>query len=256
MLKIENLTYRLKGRPIVENINTEIHGGELIGIVGPNGAGKTTLLKNICNILRPAEGKVLIEGKNIHGLKPAELSRKLCYLPQSIAFNFPFKVSEVVLMGRYPYLKRMENERLEDYGIARKSLEMVDMIDFMERDILTLSGGEQQRVSLSRVIAQDTDFLFLDEPLSNLDINHQLSVMDLLRSLSGEGKAVTVVLHDLRLASRYCTKLLVLNRGKLVAQGEPSSVLDEDLINEVFKVRSRLVTDGNGIESLDLVEPL
>lgn len=256
MLKIENLTYRLKGRPIVENINTEILGGELVGIVGPNGAGKTTLLKNICNILSPAEGKVMLEGINIDKLKPAELSRKMCYLPQSIAFNFPFKVSEVVLMGRYPYLKRMENERVEDYDIARKSLEMVDMLDFIDRDILTLSGGEQQRVSLSRVIAQDTDFLFLDEPLSNLDINHQLSVMDLLRALSGKGKAVAVVLHDLRLACRYCTKLVVLNHGRLVAQGDPSSVLSEDLINEVFKVRSRFITDGRGVESLDFAEPL
>ena len=256
MLKIENLTFRLKGRPIIEDITTEVPGGELVGIVGPNGAGKTTLLKNICNILSPAEGKVLLEGKNIHELKPAELSRKLCYLPQSIAFNFPFKVSEVVLMGRYPYLKRMENERLEDYDIARKSLEMVDMLDFADRDILTLSGGEQQRVSLSRVIAQNTDFLFLDEPLSNLDINHQLSVMELLRSLSAKGKGVAVVLHDLRLASRYCTKLIVLNRGRLEAQGNPSCVLDEDLINEVFKVRSRFVKDSRGTESLELIEPV
>lgn len=255
-IKVEKLSFALKNKTILDNISIDIKRGELLGIVGPNGAGKTTFLKNLCNIHAPGGGTVTLDGKRISAFSPVELSKRICYLPQNINFNFPFKVSEIVLMGRYPYLKRMENEGKKDYEIAKSSLIMVDMLDFIERDILTLSGGEQQRVSLSRVIAQDTDFLLLDEPLSNLDINHQLSTMNLLKSLSRKGKGVVVVLHDLRLAYRYCTKLAVLNHGILVDQGSPAMVLNEQLISSVFKVKSAMIKDYAQNDSIDLIEPL
>ncbi len=249
-VKVSDLSYSVNEKKILDNVSVEIKKGHLLGIVGPNGAGKTTLLKVICGILNSSCGAISVEGKNITSFKSKELFKKISYLSQNNNFNFPFKVSDIVLMGRYPYLSRLQNEGVEDFKIAIKALEMVDMQEFLDRNILTLSGGEQQRVSLARVIAQETDFLFLDEPLSNMDINHQLSIMNLLSSLSSNGKGLSVVLHDLRLAHRFCTKLLVLDKGKVVSFGDPKKVLNEDIISSVFKVKSR-VSDN----SLEFIQP-
>lgn len=250
-IKVCDLSYSIYEKKILSNIDINIFKGDMLGIVGPNGAGKTTLLKVICGILNPSSGTVSVEGKDINSFKLKELFKRISYLSQNINFNFPFKVSDVVLMGRYPYLKKLENEGLEDFEIARKSLEMVDMQEFVDRNILTLSGGEQQRVSLARVITQKTDFLFLDEPLSNMDINHQLSVMNLLRSLSNNGRGVSAVLHDLRLAYKFCSKVLVLNNGKVVDFGDPKKVLNEDLISSVFKVKTKVVNN-----SVEFIQPI
>ncbi|MGH7885951.1 MAG: ABC transporter ATP-binding protein [Thermodesulfobacteriota bacterium] len=255
-IKIENVSYSTDKKKILNRINLSIKNGELLGIIGPNGAGKTTLLKIICGILNPSSGVIGLEDKNINNFKPKELYKKISYLPQKINFNFPFRVSEIVLMGRYPYFDRLKNEGPEDYKIAKDSLSKVDMLEFFDRNILTLSGGEQQRATIARVVAQDADFLFLDEPLSNMDINHQLSVMNLLRYLSSSGKGVSVVLHDLRLAYRYCSKVLVLNNGEVAAHGSPAVVLNEELISTVFKVRAAIVKDFAQNNSIDFIEPL
>lgn len=250
-IKISDLSYSVGEKKILSNIGIDIKKDDLIGIVGPNGAGKTTLLKVICGILIPSSGAILIEGKNVTTFKSKELFKKISYLSQNINFNFPFKVSEVVLMGRYPYLGKFENENEGDFEIAKKCLQMVDMQNFIKRNILTLSGGEQQRVSLARVLAQKTDYLFLDEPLSNMDINHQLSIMNVLGSISNSGKGISVVLHDLRLAYKFCTKVLVLNQGRVIDFGAPQNVLKEELISSVFKVRSHITND-----TIELLEPV
>ncbi len=129
------------------------------------------------------------------------------------------------------------------------------MQDFKERNILTLSGGEQQRVSLARVITQQTDFLFLDEPISNLDIHHQLSIMNLLKSLSGEGKGVYTVLHDIKLANKFCDKLIVLDQGEIITEGNPNIILDESLISKVFNVKTQISYDNSGKKIINFLEP-
>ena len=250
-IKVSDISYSVGEKKILSNTGIDIKKGDLIGIVGPNGAGKTTLLKVICGILKPLSGSIFIEDKDINTFKPKELFKKISYLSQNINFNFPFKVSEIVLMGRFPYLGKFENEGEGDFEIAKECLKLVDMQEFFDRNVLTLSGGEQQRVSLARVLAQKTDFLFLDEPLSNMDINHQLSIMQLLSSLSNEGKGISVVLHDLRLAYRFCTKVLILNEGNVVDFGTPKDVLKEEVISSVFKVRSHITND-----SIELLAPV
>ena len=254
-LKTKNLSYRIDKKSIVSNLNLELNKGELVGIIGPNGAGKSTFIKLITNILKPSDGSVYLSGKKISDYKIKELNKKIAYLPQNFTFTFPFKVLEIVLMGRYPHLGLLQNENKRDNKIALESLKLVNMGEFKDRNILTLSGGEQQRVSLARIITQQTDFLFLDEPISNLDINHQLLIMELLKSLSEQGKGVYVILHDIRLANKYCHKVIIFNEGQAVYQGTPNTVLNEEIISSVFKVKSEIKTDGTGESIIDFLEP-
>ncbi|NIP30976.1 MAG: heme ABC transporter ATP-binding protein [Candidatus Dadabacteria bacterium] len=254
-MEARNLSYQINSKTIISNLNIKINKGELVGIIGPNGAGKSTFLKLLTNILKPTSGYVFLNDRNISEFSPKDLNKKLAYLPQNVSFNFPFKVSEIVLMGRYPYLGRLQNESSIDNKLAADSLRFVDMQDFKERNILTLSGGEQQRVSLARVITQQTDFLFLDEPISNLDIHHQLSIMNLLKSLSGEGKGVYTVLHDIKLANKFCDKLIVLDQGEIITEGNPNIILDESLISKVFNVKTQISYDNSGKKIINFLEP-
>ena len=254
VIQLKDVSYNVDDNLIVSKLNIQLVPGKFVGIIGPNGAGKSTLLKLITNIIKPSTGNIYLNDINISSYNPKELNRKIAYLQQNISYNFPFKVLEVVLMGRYPYLSRMQNENSNDISISTKSLELVDMEKLKLRNILSLSGGEQQRVSIARILAQKTDFIFLDEPISNLDINHQLSIMKLLNSLSKENKGIYAVLHDIRLAYNYCDKVIVMDKGKLIAEGTPSEVLTQKLISSVFKVSSYISNDNNGKSRIELIQ--
>lgn len=249
--------YRVNGKRILEGITFSLSRGGFVGIVGPNGAGKTTLVKILVDILKPTSGKIRLAGRETSTYGRKELFQRVAFVPQSIDFSFPLKVLDVVLMGRMPYLGRLEIEGSKDYAIALSALKTVGMEEFAARVITTLSGGEKQLVALAKAIAQGTEFLVLDEPTANLDIYHQLKIMSLLRGLAHGGKGVAIVLHDLRLAAKFCTKVLVLDDGRAVNFGEPAEVLTEEAISEVFKVRVcvlRNEVDGNTI--IDPLEPI
>ena len=233
-----DLRYEINGKAIVDGVGFELRRGELLGVAGPNGAGKSTLLRLATGVLAPSGGEVSLDGENIARYETKRLYRKVAFVPQNACFDFPFRAMEVVLAGRYPHLGTFENETAEDGELARRCLERVDMKGFSRRDVTTLSGGEQQRVSIARALAQETDFLFLDEPVSHLDVHHKLEVMELLRSLAREGKGVAAVLHDLGLAGRFCDRILVLRNGKTAAVGEPSLALGEDVLRSVFRVKT------------------
>lgn len=233
-----DLRYEINGKAIVDGVSFELRAGELLGVAGPNGAGKSTLLRLATGILRPSGGGVFLDGENIARYEAKRLYRKVAFVPQNAYFDFPFRAAEVVLTGRYPHLGTFENESPKDARLAEKCLERVDMKGFARRDVTTLSGGEQQRVSIARALAQETDFLFLDEPVSHLDARHRLEVMELLGSLAREGKGVAVVLHDLGLAGGFCDRILVLRNGKTAAVGEPSLALGEDVLRSVFGVKT------------------
>jgi len=237
LLKTSGLSYGVNGKIIVEDVSFEIKRNEFLGIVGPNGAGKSTLLRLLARIINPTGGRILLDGENISGYEAKELYKKISFLPQTSYFDFPLSVLEVVLTGRYPYLGILESESKEDIKRAEDCLSLVDLEGFSRRKVTTLSGGEQQRVSIARVLAQGTDFIFLDEPSSHLDIHHKFALMELLESLAQEGKGVVAVLHDLDLASKFCERILVLENGRVAALGEPSRVLSEKLLSSVFKVR-------------------
>ncbi len=236
-MKISDLGYAINGKIIVDDVTFEIKRNEFLGIVGPNGAGKSTLLRLLARIINPTAGRILVDGEDISGYEAKELYKKISFLPQTSYFDFPLSVLEVVLTGRYPYLGIFENEGKEDMKRAEDCLSLVDLEGFSRRKVTTLSGGEQQRVSIARVLAQETDFIFLDEPSSHLDMHHKFALMELLRSVAQRGKGVAAVLHDLDLASRFCERILVLESGRIKALGEPSRILSEELLSSVFKVR-------------------
>ena len=233
-----DLRYEINGKAIVDGVSFEVDGNELLGVVGPNGAGKSTLLRLAAGVLEPSGGGVFLDGESIARYETKRLYRKVAFVPQNTYFDFPFRAIEVVLTGRYPYLGMFENETAEDRELAERCLELVDLKGFSRRDVTTLSGGEQQRVSIARALAQETDFLFLDEPVSHLDIHHRLEVMELLKSLAREGKGVVAVLHDLGLAGGFCDRILVLRDGKNAAVGEPSFALGENILRSVFRVKT------------------
>ena len=236
-IKTSGLSYGVNGKAIVDDLTFEIRRNEFLGIVGPNGAGKSTLLRILARIIAPTAGRILVDGEDISGYEAKELYRKISFLPQTSYFDFPLSVLEVVLTGRYPYLGILESESEKDIKRAERCLSLVDLEGFSRRKVTTLSGGEQQRVSIARVLAQGTDFIFLDEPSSHLDIHHKFALMELLRTLAQQGKGIVAVLHDLDLASRFCERTLVLDNGRLAALGEPSRVLSEKLLSSVFKIR-------------------
>ena len=245
-IKASELSYGVDGKTIVADASFEIERNEFLCVIGPNGAGKSTLLRLLTRILNPSGGHILLDGEDLCQYEAKELYRKISFLPQTSYFDFPLSVLEVVLTGRYPYLGIFESESEEDIKRAEDCLSLVDMEGFSQRKVTTLSGGEQQRVSIARVLAQETDFIFLDEPSSHLDIHHKFALMEMLRSIARKGKGVVAVLHDLALASRFCDRVLVLENGRTVALGEPSRVLSEKLLSSVFKVKgSRDPGNGN-----------
>ena len=235
MIQIKDLNFSYAAKKTLEDINLKINTGEFVGIVGPNGSGKTTLLKNICQILKPDQGIVLIDGQAHY--KSKELAQKLAMVSENGPVNFDFTVLEIVLMGRTPFLSRFQQERKEDMEIAKRSMEATDTLQFAERPITQLSAGERQRVFIAQCLAQTPKIILLDEPTNYLDINHKIKIFNFFSALNKE-KGITIlsVLHDLNLASRYCDKLILMSGGKIFALGKTEDVLTVVNIQKVYGV--------------------
>lgn len=235
MIQIKNLNFSYAAKKILKDINLEINSGEFVGIIGPNGSGKTTLLKNICQVLKPAKGTILIDGRTDYG--PKELAQKLAVVSENGPVNFDFTVLEVVLMGRAPFLRRFQREGKEDVEIAKRSMEATDTLQFMERPITQLSAGERQRAFIAQCLAQTPKIILLDEPTNYLDIKHKIKIFNFFSSLNKE-KGITIlsILHDLNLASRYCDKLILMSNGKIFASGNTEDVLTITNIQKVYGV--------------------
>ncbi|MFA4880529.1 MAG: ABC transporter ATP-binding protein [Candidatus Doudnabacteria bacterium] len=235
MIQIKNLNFSYASKKILEDINLKINPGEFVGIIGPNGSGKTTLLKNICQVLKPDKGIVLIEGRS--HWRPKELAQKMAVVSENGPVDFDFTALEIVLMGRAPFLKRFEREGREDIEIAKRSMEATDTLQFMERPITELSAGERQRVFIAQCLAQMPKIILLDEPTNYLDINHKIRIFNFFSTLNKE-KGVTVlsVLHDLNLASRYCDKLILMSGGKIFTTGKTAEVLTVTNIQKVYGI--------------------
>lgn len=234
-IKINNLNCTLGNEQILYNINLKIEKHKFYSIIGPNGSGKTTLLKNISKALEPDKNTIFIEEKDIRELKNKELAKKIAYVPQNTQIDFDFPVMDLVLMGRAPYLKNFQNESSTDIDIVKNAMKLTNTWYLKDRNINDISGGERQRVLIARALAQQTDILLLDEPISNLDIHHQISVLDTIKTLNIE-KNITVVtvLHDLSIAAQYSDYLILMDKGKLQAQGIPEDVLTAENIKKVY----------------------
>ncbi len=237
LLAASNLAFAYNGTPILQHFTFELRGGELVGLVGPNGAGKSTFLRLISGLLRPGAGRVELLGRPLGRYSIREIARLVAHVPQSTAFDFPLTVREVVLMGRSPYLGRFQIEDEQDRVIADAAMRTTDTLRFARRFVNTLSGGERQRVLIARALAQQPRILLLDEPTSNLDIRHQLELLELVRNLAHQQQiGVVAAIHDLPLAARFCDRVALLAEGRIVADGRPADVFTPDQLARVFGV--------------------
>jgi iron complex transport system ATP-binding protein len=228
---------------VLRGVDFSLDAGEVVALVGPNGAGKSTLLHALLGLIPKNRGRVRVGGLAIETLQRRDIARRIAFVPQESRTDFAFTVRELVAMGRTPYLGRFRPERELDTAAVDHALEVTETRGFEGRIVAELSGGERQRVHLARAIAQTTDILLLDEPTANLDLEHQLEVLDLVRKLARTGKAAAVALHDLSLAARYADRLVVLADGRVVASGKPESVLTETLLSQWFHIRGRVHKD-------------
>jgi iron complex transport system ATP-binding protein len=221
--------------PFLRNIDMFVMEGEMIGIVGPNGAGKTTLLNLLSGTLSPERGSVLVYGENLTTFRPRERSRRVAVVPQNSATPSGFTALEVVVMGRNPHLSLFQWEGPEDLAICRRMMEFTGTWEFADRPLLSLSGGEKQRVFIARALVQEAPVLLLDEPTAHLDIGYQSIVMDIVSNIIVEAKVTVVAaMHDLSLAAQYCDRLILLNQGTIIAKGSPKEVLTTSMVSAVF----------------------
>jgi iron complex transport system ATP-binding protein len=236
MLDIERISFNYGTARVLEDITFMADRGECIGIIGPNGSGKSTLLKTLSKILKPSSGRVVLSGKELERYSAKELARQMAVVPQDTNIDFDFTCLEVVLMGRNPHLKRFEIEGKHDMEIAKESMMLTSTWHLRERPFSEVSGGERQRVIIARALAQEPAVLLLDEPVSHLDINHQIEILDLVERLKGQrGLVVMIVLHDLNLAARYCDRLMLLHENRILATGSPADVLTQENISRAFR---------------------
>ena len=233
VLESRGVTFRAAGRALVEDVSLTLSGGEVLALVGPNGAGKSTLLRLLAGDLRPAAGAVLLDGRPLASYRPADLARRRAVLPQSTALAFAFTALQVVLMGRHPHQGGPAGDR-DDLAVAHAAMTRTETLDLAGRRFPTLSGGEATRVTLARVLAQETPLLLLDEPTAHLDPRHQQAALALARDLAGRGAGVLAVVHDLNLAAAYADRVLLLHAGRLVAGGAPWDVLQAPRLTAVF----------------------
>lgn len=234
-LKLENVTLSYGSYEVVHNISFNVKPGEMVGIVGPNGSGKSTIMRALSRVIKPKSGSITLDGVDIGKISRKELSNLVGVVPQNPVLPSAFTAFEIVLMGRSPHLKMLQNEGPEDIAIAWKAMEDAGVTHLAERRIGELSGGEIQSVIIARAITQQTEAIFLDEPTSNLDVGRQIEVLDLIKYMQKERKMVIIAaLHDLNLAVHYCDKMVLIDKGKLFAIGKPEDVVKSEIIHEVY----------------------
>ena len=242
-ISAQNLSYEIQAETLLEGVDLHADRGQLVGLIGPNGAGKSTLLRTISGILNYREGTVRLDGDDLKSLSSRDIAAGLALIPQIAPYTHGFTSIELVLMGRYPHLGRFQIEGKEDDRIARDSMRLTRTEQFADRTLDTLSGGERQRVFVSRALAQQPRVLLLDEPTSNLDVLHQLKVLDLVRQLVDDGLTAVAAIHDLNMAARYCDRLVLLKNGRVLAEGSPEEVLVPETMESAFGVRATVYRD-------------
>jgi iron complex transport system ATP-binding protein len=236
MLKIKNLNFNYeKDKPVLKNINLSIRSGEFVGIVGPNGCGKSTLINLLCRVLDFYHGTILLENQSLKNFSQQKLARMIAVVPQESHFEFDFTTLEIVLMGRLPYLSRLQFESANDKKLAKKMMELTKCWEFRAKYIKYLSGGEKQRVIVARALVQQPRYLLLDEPTSHLDLNFQYEIMDIISQLNQNEKVTIIsVFHDINLASRYCSRLLIMKEGQIIADGSPDVVINHENLTKIY----------------------
>ena len=246
MLSVENISVHYGSRNVLKNVTQHFESGLFHVILGPNGSGKSTFLKVFSGELKPAAGKILYDGKPITTLSTTELARRRAVMSQSPELPFPLSVREIVMMGRYPHFQYKPSKN--DVDICVAAMRALSIEDMGERDYLTLSGGEKQRVQFARVLTQiwervgsETCYLLLDEPVSSLDIHYQQEFLRKAKSLCGPNLVLIAVLHDINLAFQYADRVYLMSDGAIKFAGVPQTVISEKVVEEIFNVKVRIM---------------
>lgn len=233
MIEIKGLTKNYGKKPIVKDVSVQIEPNKITSFIGPNGAGKSTLLSMVSRLLDADSGDVLLDKNNIKNMKSNEFAKRVAILRQANFLNVKLTVRQLVSFGRFPYSKGRLNE--EDNQIIDRAIDYLNLSDIQHKFLDELSGGQKQRAFISMVIAQDTEYILLDEPLNNLDMKHSVQIMKILRKLVDElGKTVVIVLHDINFASVYSDRIIALKDGQLVKDGPTHEIINSEALNEVY----------------------
>jgi len=244
-LTVRELSVRLGGRQILDNISFSVASGQVVGLIGANGAGKSTALKAVLDIISPDAGRISVDGVATAAMPARDRARKLAYVPQGAPVHWPLTAERLVGLGRTPHLTPWQDLRDEDNQVIRRAMEATDSWHLKDRLANTLSGGERSRVLLARTMAVGAPYLLADEPTASLDPLHQIQVMDIMRAEARRGVGVLIVLHDLSFALRYCDHLVLLHAGGVLAQGAPADVLTDANLETTFQVKVARWTDGD-----------
>ena len=238
MITLDHIQVCFGDRRILDDISAEIAGGRITAVMGPNGCGKTTLLRCIGGLLQPSSGRVLVDGKPVHDYSARALAQKEAFVRQQSQTDLDFSAFEIVLMGRNPYQRRLQNESQADWDIVEQCMRQTNTWHLRLAQPGQMSGGELQRVMIARALTQQTPVLLMDEPVSNLDIAHQFEIMHLLRE--AREKTIVIVIHDLNLALQFCDDLLLFHSGKLLYQGPVAGGLTPENIRTVYGVSAHM----------------
>ncbi len=243
-LNSQNLTLRYENKTVIDRLSVCIPDARITVLVGGNGCGKSTLLKSFARLLKPAQGVVLLNGKDIQKQPTSQVARELAILPQAPIAPEGLSVYQLVRLGRYPHQSWLYQWSREDEDVVETALQQTELTEIKDRSVDSLSGGQRQRAWIAMTLAQNTDILLLDEPTTYLDLAHQIEVLDLLYELNRtKKKTIVMVLHDLNLACRYADNIIAIADKKIYAQGAPHTVLNEEMVRTVFQLESRLIND-------------
>ncbi|KPJ69744.1 hypothetical protein AMJ44_02705 [candidate division WOR-1 bacterium DG_54_3] len=226
-------------KPIIKGVSFSVYDGEFVGIVGPNGSGKTTLLRAIIGLLKLQQGSIILSQHRIQHLDRREIARRIAFVPQLMEPVEGFTVEDLVMLGRTPYFERFSFENEDDHEAVKWAVEELKIENLKDRPVTELSGGEFQRVAIARALAQEPKIMLLDEPTSHLDIRYQVKICKLLRKLRAH-RSIMATFHDLNLASRYCSRLVLLKNGELIAEGSPEEVVTPQNIWKAYRIKAQV----------------
>ncbi|WP_438348704.1 ABC transporter ATP-binding protein [Paenibacillus sp. FA6] len=233
MIEVRNVSKKYDGKPVVDQVSVQIPKGTITSFIGPNGAGKSTLLSMISRLITKDQGEVLIDGRDISKIKSNDLAKKISILKQSNHINIRLTIKELVSFGRFPYSQGKLTT--EDWKYVNEAIDYMDLRDIQDKYLDQLSGGQNQRAYIAMVIAQNTEYILLDEPLNNLDMKHSVQIMKVLRRMVEElGKTVIIVIHDINFASVYSDYIVALKNGRIVKEGATEDIIDRTVLQDVY----------------------